>query len=70
MNGIEVGLNVADAEILDFEDIKVLSVKRFDREWSNKILYRIPQEDLCQTLGVSPEHKYESDGGPSNFPKK
>lgn len=58
------GLNVADAEILDFEDIKVLSVKRFDREWSNKILYRIPQEDLCQALGVGSEHKYEMDGGP------
>ena len=58
------GLHVADAEIIDFEDIRVLSVKRFDREWVKTKLYRIPQEDLCQAFGVGPENKYESDGGP------
>ena len=26
---------------------------------------RLPQEDFCQALGVAPDHKYESDGGPS-----
>ena len=25
---------------------------------------RLPQEDMCQVLGVSPNIKYESDGGP------
>ncbi len=58
------GLNVAEAEIVDFEDIRVLAVERFDRQWSGNKLFRIPQEDLCQALGVGPENKYESDGGP------
>lgn len=26
---------------------------------------RLPQEDFCQALGVPPQLKYESDGGPS-----
>ena len=25
---------------------------------------RLPQEDLCQALSISPGLKYESDGGP------
>ncbi|MCM0605513.1 MAG: type II toxin-antitoxin system HipA family toxin [Xanthomonadaceae bacterium] len=58
------GLNVADTEIIDFKDTRALSIKRFDREWSGKKLLRIPQEDLCQALGVGPEKKYETDGGP------
>ena len=28
------------------------------------MLYRLPQEDLCQALGVPPLRKYQSDGGP------
>jgi serine/threonine-protein kinase HipA len=28
------------------------------------VLYRLPQEDICQALGVSPLRKYQSDGGP------
>ena len=28
------------------------------------MLYRLPQEDLCQALGVPPIRKYQSDGGP------
>ena len=40
-------------------------VKRFDRQWhNNNELLRLPQEDCCQALGVSPEHKYEKEGGP------
>ena len=27
-------------------------------------LLRLPQEDMCQALGVPPHLKYESDGGP------
>lgn len=60
------GLPVADCEVLQFEDVKVLSVARFDRRLSDdKIwLMRLPQEDLCQALGVSYNTKYQSDGGP------
>ncbi len=58
------GLRAAQAEIANFEGIKVLAVARFDRSWVGKKLYRLPQEDLCQALGFGPEMKYESDHGP------
>ncbi|WP_131782833.1 type II toxin-antitoxin system HipA family toxin [Legionella gresilensis] len=60
------GIPAADCEILYFENIKVLSVKRFDRRLSSdkNWLMRLPQEDLCQALGVSYNLKYQSDGGP------
>ncbi len=60
------GLPVANCEILYFEDIKVLSVERFDRRLSsdNSWLMRLPQEDMCQALGFSSNLKYQSDGGP------
>lgn len=60
------GLPVPNATIRLFEDVKVLIVERFDRRWSNDEtwLIRLPQEDMCQSSGVSPALKYESDGGP------
>lgn len=60
------GFATADAQIQQFEDVKVLVVERFDRRWSRdgKWLMRLPQEDMCQALGVSPNLKYQSDGGP------
>ncbi|MCW8407877.1 type II toxin-antitoxin system HipA family toxin [Legionella sp. PATHC035] len=60
------GLPVADCNILHFEDVKVLSVKRFDRRMSGdkSWIMRLPQEDMCQALGVSYNIKYQSDGGP------
>jgi len=44
----------------------VLVVERFDRRLSpdGKWLMRLPQEDMCQAMGVSPAMKYEKDGGP------
>ncbi len=59
-----MGAQVAHAEIVDFEDIRVLAVERFDRRSTNKRLFRIPQEDFCQALGYPPSLKYQSDGGP------
>mgnify|MGYP001949829912 CR=1 FL=1 len=59
-------LPVANTEVLIFEDQKVLAVERFDRKWLSKDqLIRLPQEDMCQALGVAPALKYEADGGPS-----
>lgn len=60
------GLAVAECHILYFENLKVLAVERFDRKMArdNSWLMRLPQEDLCQALGVSPNLKYQSDGGP------
>lgn len=63
------GLLVADCEILIFEDIKVLAIKRFDRKLSSdsQWLMRLPQEDMCQALGFSPHLKYQADGGPGIY---
>lgn len=60
------GLPVANAKICHFNHIKVLCVERFDRRMAsdNSWIIRLPQEDMCQTLGTSPALKYESDGGP------
>lgn len=59
-------LPVNHAEMIKFDDIKTLVIQRFDRQWDveNIWLMRLPQEDLCQTLGIPPGLKYESDGGP------
>lgn len=64
------GLPVADAQIVTFEDVKTLIVKRFDRRWADARtwLIRLPQEDMCQALGVAPALKYEADGGPGMRP--
>lgn len=59
------GLSVAQTEIKNFGDGNVLIVERFDRLWTkDKRLFRIPQEDCCQALGVPPTRKYESERGP------
>lgn len=60
------GIPVADAQIVSFEDVKALVVKRFDRRWAvdRSWLIRLPQEDMCQALSIPPALKYESEGGP------
>jgi serine/threonine-protein kinase HipA len=60
------GLPVANAQLTSFDGVKVLVVERFDRRWSQDgtWLMRLPQEDFCQILGVSPNLKYQNDGGP------
>jgi serine/threonine-protein kinase HipA len=62
----EYGIPVADAQIATFEDVKVLVVKRFDRRPARdgSWIIRLPQEDMCQAMGVPPVFKYEEDGGP------
>lgn len=67
----ELGLEVAKAEIVTFADhMPVLVVERFDRKRhpSGAWILRLPQEDFCQALGVSPDQKYEADGGPGIEP--
>jgi serine/threonine-protein kinase HipA len=60
-----LGLPAANVEIADFGERRTLIVERFDRRWiNNKRLLRLPQEDCCQALSVSPTRKYQSDGGP------
>ncbi|MEH6530699.1 MAG: type II toxin-antitoxin system HipA family toxin [Photobacterium frigidiphilum] len=60
------GFAVNEANIVYAEEMKALALTRFDRRWSQDRhwLMRLPQEDMCQALGVAPALKYESDGGP------
>ena len=59
-----LGLEAAKAKVLIFDDKPVIVVERFDRIWRDDVLYRLPQEDLCQAMGFPPSRKYQSDGGP------
>jgi serine/threonine-protein kinase HipA len=59
-----LGLETANAELRLFDGKPVIVVERFDRTWQEGVLYRLPQEDICQALGVPPLRKYQSDGGP------
>ncbi|SDH22204.1 type II toxin-antitoxin system HipA family toxin [Pelagibacterium luteolum] len=62
-----LGLETTKAEIVEFEDQKVLCVERFDRiRTRDGRLLRLPQEDMCQALSVPPNLKYQADGGPDN----
>lgn len=59
-------LPVAHCEMSTFEDQRALVVERFDRAWSSdgSWLIRLPQEDMCQAMGVPLGIKYEADGAP------
>lgn len=58
------GLPVCHADVDIFDGAKVLIVERFDRRIDDNWIMRLPQEDMCQALGISPNIKYENDGGP------
>jgi serine/threonine-protein kinase HipA len=77
----ELGIVTAETVIAKFGQSKALVVTRFDRRWqgvpagaNQKLRFkppegawiaRLPQEDLCQALGIAPDRKYQSEGGPS-----
>lgn len=66
-----IGLNAAPVETLLVEEIEFLLVERYDRtikrddKTGTETLVRVHQEDFCQALGIVPENKYQSEGGPS-----
>ncbi len=61
-----VGLDVAPVEARVVRGRTFLLVQRYDRAiGSNGGVRRIHQEDFCQALGVPPETKYASEGGPT-----
>ena len=78
----EMGIPIAETEMATFGGQRTLVVLRFDRRWQGvgmgtidqpdfKLpegawIARLPQEDFCQAMGVSPKLKYESDGGPKS----
>jgi len=61
----EVGLDVPLSFIHQYEETKVFVVKRYDRVATVDGTTRLHQEDFCQALGIPPEYKYESEGGPT-----
>ena len=59
------GLAAAPCTIKADASMDYLLVERFDRERQPEgYVRRIHQEDFCQALGVRPEAKYQSEGGP------
>ena len=60
------GVATTDVEYRLFEDEPALIVTRYDRaRRSNGNVVRLHQEDFCQALGIMPNQKYTSDGGPT-----
>ncbi|WP_071795579.1 HipA domain-containing protein [Natronohydrobacter thiooxidans] len=60
----EIGLPAAHVEKITLPGQVVLSVERFDRVWLGETLKRLPQEDICQSLGYPSAMKYQRLGGP------
>jgi serine/threonine-protein kinase HipA len=61
----ELGLDVPRTFIHQHEETRVFVIKRYDRVTTTAGTKRLHQEDFCQALGIPPEFKYESEGGPS-----
>ncbi|QMW23223.1 type II toxin-antitoxin system HipA family toxin [Sandaracinobacteroides saxicola] len=61
-----IGFDVAPVEVRIVQDRTFLLVQRYDRATGDDgFVRRIHQEDFCQALGVPPETKYASEGGPT-----
>ena len=58
-----LGLRVADTDIVTLGGVRVLVVRRFDRERTGAEIKRLHQVDLCQLLNLPREKKYGSEGG-------
>lgn len=60
-----VGLSVPSVTLLHKRKNLYL-IERYDRKHvSENAIERVHQEDFCQALGISPDQKYEKEGGPS-----
>lgn len=61
-----MGLNVASIEYRVIGEKPSVLVQRYDRRIDgNGSTERIHQEDFCQALGLPPERKYQTEGGPT-----
>lgn len=58
-------LAVAGTEVAVLDEIPVVVVERYDRFRVGQRWRRAHQEDLLQAMGLPPERKYESQGGPT-----
>ena len=60
-----LGLPSAESSVRRFDGEVAIVVERYDRVRAGAHWMRIHQEDTCQALGVMPQSKYQSEGGPS-----
>jgi serine/threonine-protein kinase HipA len=61
-----IGLPVPEVQIIWLEQTPFYVVERYDRRIrKTEGIVRLHQEDFCQALQISPEMKYENEGGPS-----
>lgn len=61
----KVNLRAATSEIINLDDLQIISVKRYDRKHlQDHTVLRVHQEDTCQALSYPPDRKYQSDDGP------
>lgn len=61
----KIGLNTAQAFLQETDGTPYLLVKRYDRIATTTGIQRLHQEDFCQALGITPEMKYQREGGPT-----
>ena len=62
---VAIGLDAASVEARQLRNRCFLLVQRYDRQiLPDGTIGRVHQEDFCQALGVPPESKYASEGGP------
>lgn len=59
-----IGLPATTVEKIDIGGETAICVSRYDRVRMGGNLLRVHQEDFCQALGVMPQIKYQSQGGP------
>lgn len=61
----QLGLAAVEAWVETFGGQDALVVARYDRaQLAGGRVVRLHQEDMCQSLGVSPHRKYQNEGGP------
>lgn len=61
-----MGIAAAPTTLMLAEDVEAIVITRYDRvRAADSSLTRVHQEDSCQALGVSPDMKYQYQGGPT-----
>ena len=59
------GIDTPGTSLRVVDGMPILLIERFDRHIdANGTLRRLHQEDCCQALGIPPDCKYQSEGGP------
>lgn len=60
-----IGINTPNIRLESTSTQPLYIIERYDRNFRDKFVQRIHQEDFCQSLGIMSQNKYEADGGPS-----